>query len=150
MPDFTIRPIERADRMQWEPLWRGYLEFYRAPFSEEVANTTWRRFFDVYEPVHALVGEREGKLIGLTHYVYQRSTWLIDPQCYLQDLFVAPDIRGGGIGRALIAAVVAAARAAGSPRVIWLTHETNATARKLYDAVAERSGMIQYRIQLRT
>jgi GNAT superfamily N-acetyltransferase len=148
MPDFAIRAAEQADRAQWEPLWRGYLEFYRVAYSQNVTDTTWRRFFDVYEPVHALVAERNGKLLGLAHYVYQRNTWLIDPQCYLQDLFVAPDVRGAGLGRALIAAVVAEAGVAGSPRVVWLTHETNATARRLYDAVAERSGMIQYRILL--
>jgi GNAT superfamily N-acetyltransferase len=146
LPDFRVRAIERRDRAQWEPLWRAYLVFYRAQWSDEVANATFARIFDPLEPVHALVAERGGDLIGFTHYLFQRSTWLINSQCYLQDLYVSEAVRGGGVGRALIAAVAAAARQAGAARVYWNTHETNAVARKLYDAVAERTGFIQYRI----
>ena len=114
--DFTIRAIERADREQWAPLWRAYLNFYRAP-EAEVADATWARIFDPLEPLHALVAERDDQLIGVTHYLFQRSTWLLNPQCYLQDLYVAEAVRGGGVGRALIAAVVGAAKEAGAARV---------------------------------
>jgi GNAT superfamily N-acetyltransferase len=147
LPDFTVRATERGDREQWGPLWRAYLDFYRAPESEEVANATWARIFDPLEPVHALVAERDGRLIGFSHYLFQRSTWLLNPQCYLQDLYVAEASRGRGVGRALIAAVSGAAKEAGAARVFWNTHETNAVARRLYDAVAERTGFIQYRIE---
>jgi GNAT superfamily N-acetyltransferase len=146
LPDFRVRAIERTDREQWEPLWRAYLNFYRAQWSDEVANATFARIFDPLEPVHALVAERDDELIGLAHYLFQRSTWLLNPQCYLQDLYVGEAARGSGVGRALIAAAAAAAREAGAARVFWNTHETNAVARRLYDAVAERSGFIQYRI----
>ena len=98
--------------------------------------------------MHALVAERGGELIGLTHYLFQRSTWLINSQCYLQDLYVSEAVRGSGVGRALIAAVVNAAKGAGAARVYWHTHETNAVARRLYDTVAELPGFIQYRIDL--
>ena len=148
MPDFTVRAIERADREQWAPLWRAYLDFYRAAQSDEVANATWARIFDPLEPVHALVAERDGRLIGFSHYLFQRSTWLLNPQCYLQDLYVAEAGRGGGVGRALIAAVVGAAKEVGAARVYWHTHETNAVARGLYDQVAQLPGFIQYRIEL--
>ena len=141
-----MRAIERADRARWEPLWRAYLVFYRAPWNDEVANATFARIFDPIEPVHALVAERDDELIGLAHYLFQRSTWLINSQCYLQDLYVSEAARGGGVGRALIAGVVDAAKEAGAARVYWNTHETNAVARRLYDAVAERTGFIQYRI----
>jgi GNAT superfamily N-acetyltransferase len=134
------------DRPQWEPLWRAYLVFYRAPWSDEVADATFARIFDPLEPVHALVAESGDELVGFTHYLFQRSTWLINPQCYLQDLYVGEAARGSGVGRALIAAVAGAAREAGAARVYWHTHETNAVARRLYDAVAERTGFIQYRI----
>jgi GNAT superfamily N-acetyltransferase len=147
--DFRVRAVERTDRAQWEPLWRAYLVFYRAQWSDEVANATFARIFDPLEPVHALVAERGGELIGFTHYLFQRSTWLLNSQCYLQDLYVEEATRGGGLGRALIAAVVEAAREAGAARVYWNTHETNAVARRLYDAVAERPGFIQYRIELK-
>ena len=106
---------------------------------------TWSRFFDAYEPVHALVAESEGRLIGLTHYLFHRSTTAIQPNCYLQDLFTNAEARGKGVGRALIEGVYEAARAAGSPRVYWQTHETNETAMALYDKVAEKSGFIVYR-----
>jgi GNAT superfamily N-acetyltransferase len=147
LPEFSVRPIRRADREQWSPLWRAYLTFYRAAESDEVTNATWARIFDPLEPVHALVAERDGGLIGFSHYLFQRSTWLLHPQCYLQDLYVEEERRGGGVGRALIGAVVGAAKEAGAVRVFWNTHETNAVARKLYDAVAERTGFIQYRIE---
>jgi GNAT superfamily N-acetyltransferase len=147
LADFRVRAIERADRARWMPLWRGYLDFYRAQLSDEVDNATFARIFDPLEPVHALVAERGDELIGFAQYLFQRSTWLINSQCYLQDLYVSEAIRGGGVGRALIAAVVGAAKEAGAARVFWNTHETNAVARRLYDRVAERSGFIQYRIE---
>jgi GNAT superfamily N-acetyltransferase len=114
--------------------------------SDEVANATFARIFDAFEPVHALVAERGDELVGFAHYLFQRSTRLLNPQCYLQDLYVSESTRGRGVGRALIAAVVGAASHAGAARVFWNTHETNVVARRLYDAVAERSGFIQYRI----
>ena len=106
---------------------------------------TWSRFFDAYEPVHALVAESGGNLLGLVHYLFHRSTTAISPNCYLQDLFTAQASRGKGFGRALIEGVYQRAQAAGSGRVYWLTHETNQTAMKLYDKVGERSGFVVYR-----
>ncbi|HEY6520361.1 MAG TPA: GNAT family N-acetyltransferase [Roseiarcus sp.] len=147
MPDFRVRALERGDRTRWEPLWRAYLVFYRAQWSDEVADATFARIFEPLEPVHALVADRSGELIGLTHYLFQRSTWLLNPQCYLQDLYTSEAARGSGVGRALIAAVAAAAKEAGAARVYWHTHESNAVARGLYDAVAVNTGFIQYRIE---
>ncbi len=146
MPGFIVRAIERGDREQWAPLWRAYLAFYRAVETPEVTGTTWSRIFDPLEPVHAVVAAREGDLIGFAHYLFQRSTWLVNSRCYLQDLYVSPGERGGGVGRALIGAVAAAAKAAGAANIYWNTHETNATARRLYDSLAECTGFIQYRI----
>jgi GNAT superfamily N-acetyltransferase len=106
---------------------------------------TWSRFFDAYEPVHALVAEESGRLLGLVHYIFHRSTISIAPTCYLQDLFTHESARDMGVGRALIEEVYRRAARAGSSRVYWLTHETNAIAMKLYDKVAEKSGFIVYR-----
>lgn len=141
----AVRPIRPADFDQWLPLWEGYNTFYENVAPEAVTRTTWARFFDAQEPVHALAAEADGRLVGLVHYVFHRSTWMLGPTCYLQDLFADPAVRGQGVGRALIEGVYAAAREAGSTRVYWLTHETNATAMQLYDRVAERSGFVQYR-----
>jgi GNAT superfamily N-acetyltransferase len=147
--DLRIRPVVRADHGQWLPLWDGYNAFYgrtgETALDPAITAMTWERFFDAYEPVHALVAERDGRLLGLTHYLFHRSTTAIAPLCYLQDLFTTTEARGRGVGRALIEAVHDAARAAGSPRVYWQTHETNATAMKLYDQVAEKSGFLVYR-----
>jgi GNAT superfamily N-acetyltransferase len=147
LPDFMVRAIRRTDREQWAPLWRAYLTFYQVVENAEVTDATWARIFDPLEPVHARVAERDGSLIGFSHYLFQRSTWLLEPQCYLQDLYVGEAERGGGVGRTLIGAVVAAAKEAGARRVFWNTHETNTVARRLYDVVGERSGFIQYRIE---
>lgn len=145
----VVRAVAAHDRAQWTPLWDAYNAFYgrqgTTALTQPVTDTTWQRFLDPAEPVHALVAERDGTLLGLAHYLFHRSTILIEPTCYLQDLYTVEAARGAGIGRALIAAVYAAARAAGASRVYWQTHETNATAMRLYDQVAERSGFVVYR-----
>lgn len=142
----AVRDLAPADRAGWEPLWRGYLEFYGAVVADDVTELTFRRLIDAAEPdMFCLVAEQDGALVGIVQCVLHRSTWTAAPYCYLQDLFVAPDARDQGAGRALIEAVYARADALGAARVYWLTHETNATARVLYDSVAQRSGFIQYR-----
>lgn len=150
--NLTIRPVVRSDYDQWLPLWDGYNTFYgrsgETALDRVITQTTWTRFFDTYEPVNALVAESDGRLIGLTHYIYHRSCITIEPTCYLQDLFTTEAARGKGVGRALINEVYRLASLAGSSRVYWLTHETNHTAMKLYDQVAERSGFVVYRKQI--
>jgi len=144
-----IRAVRRVDFQQWKLLWDGYNAFYgrsgETALAPEVTLMTWTRFFDSYEPMHALVAERAGGIVGLTHFLYHRSTIQIPPTCYLADLFTADAVRGQGVGRALICAVYEHARLAGSPRVYWQTHETNAVAMRLYEQVAARSGFVVYR-----
>lgn len=147
-----IRPVVRADFADWLPLWDGYNAFYgragATSLPAEITQMTWARFFDAYEPVHGLVAETDRQLVGLAHYIFHRSTIMIEPTCYLQDLFTSPAARGKGVGRALIDAVAERARLAGSTRLYWHTQETNLTAIGLYDQVAERSGFIVYRKQI--
>ena len=143
-----VRPVEQADLAAWTSLWDGYNAFYgRAGptgFAPAITAVTWGRFFDANEPVFALVAESAGRLLGLTHFLYHRSTTRIELTCYLQDLFTAPDARGQGIGRALILGVYEAARAAGVRKVYWQTHVTNSAGRLLYDKVAKHEGFIVY------
>jgi GNAT superfamily N-acetyltransferase len=145
----AIRPVRREDFAPWRNLFDAYNAFYgrAGPTSlpEEVVLTTWSRFFDFYEPMHALLAERAGIPVGLVHFLYHRSTTHIAPLCYLQDLFVEESCRGQGVARALILQVYEHARQAGSNRVYWLTHETNSRAMILYDKVAEKSGFLVYR-----
>ena len=149
---YSIRPVRAEDYAQWRPLWDGYNAFYEragpTALPEEITQVTWARFFDENEPVHALVAEEAGNLVGLVHYLFHRSTTRIANVCYLQDLFTAAHLRGRGVGRQLIQAVYAAARAAGSSRVYWLTHTTNTPGRTLYDKVAEHKGFIVYAHEL--
>lgn len=141
----TIRPLRALDEADWRRLWTGYLEFYETSVPEEVYQTTFARLLSG-EPheFRGLVAERGGRLIGLTHYLYHRHCWRIENVVYLQDLYVEPEARGSGAGRALIEAVYAAADAAGCPTVYWLTQDFNATARRLYDRVATLTPFIKY------
>lgn len=150
MPDrHVIRPVEPGDFDRWLPLWDGYNAFYgragETRLPDEITRVTWMRFFDAYEPVHALVAERGGELLGLVHYLFHRSTTAIAPVCYLQDLFTADPARGLGIGRAMIEGVYERASASGAARVYWHTHETNHTAQALYNKLADHSGFVVYR-----
>jgi GNAT superfamily N-acetyltransferase len=143
--DIVIRPLGADDRAAWEPLWKGYIAFYKATIPDETTAVTWARLHDPDEPMFVLGAYAGGTLRGIVHYLFHRSTWTVGNYCYLQDLFVSAEARGRGLGRALIEAVYQAAREKGASRVYWLTHETNAEARALYDKLADRSGFIQYR-----
>ena len=144
----TIRPIEPGDYVQWRPLWDGYNAFYgrsdKTALPENITVATWARFFNPAEPVHALVAEIAGRLVGVTHFLYHRSTTRLNDVCYLQDLYTDSALRGQGIGRQLIEGVYEAARAAGCTRVYWQTHTGNQAGRLLYDKVANHGGFIVY------
>ena len=140
-----IRQVEARDETEWRRLWTGYLEFYESSVEEEVYRTTFARLLggDPHD-YHGLVAEQEGRLVGLTHYLFHRHCWRVENVIYLQDLYVDPQVRGTGAGRALIEAVYAAGDAAGCPSVYWLTQDFNETARKLYDRVAKQTPFIKY------
>ena len=143
--NIIIKPVGANERAAWEPLWNGYLAFYKATLAPGASDVAWARFHDADEPMFLLGAYVDGKLTGIVHYLFHRSTWTPGNYCYLQDLYVAQDARGLGLGRALIEAVYEKARAAGASRVHWLTQTTNAQARILYDRVADNSGFMQYR-----
>ncbi len=145
MLSVEIKTIEEKDFDVWLPLWKGYQRFYEVSIPESVTSETWARLLDPVQPMHAALAMVGDHAAGLVHAFYHRSTWATDDDCYLQDLFVAPDARGRGIGRALIEHVCTHAKSRGASRVHWLTHETNHTAMRLYDSVADRSGFVQYR-----
>jgi GNAT superfamily N-acetyltransferase len=145
MPDLVIRPLEQADYSAWRELWTAYLTFYETEVSEEVYETTWARLFDTgeYEP-NGFLALLDKRSVGLVHYMFHRTCWAVANNCYLQDLFTARDARGAGVGAALIDAVRQAAAQRDVANVYWMTHETNATARRLYDRVARQTGFIKY------
>jgi GNAT superfamily N-acetyltransferase len=141
----TVRALRAGDRAGWEPLWAGYQTFYKVEIPRETTELTFARLLDPGEPMHGIIAESGGAIVGIVHCIFHRSTWTAGPYCYLQDLFTHESARGRGVGRALIEAVYAHARQERASRVYWLTHESNAIAMALYDTIADRSGFVQYR-----
>ena len=142
----TVESLTAEDHSDWRELFRLYNAFYERAMTDEVANRAWSEF-QRGERMHALGAKLDGRLVGITHFLTHPSTTSADV-CYLQDLFTAADVRRQGIGAALITAVADWARARGCARVYWMTHESNATARRLYDHVADHRGFIRYEIDL--
>ena len=144
-----IRPMVSTDRAGWDPLWQGYLSFYKASVDQATTDQTFERLTGGAEPMGAFVAVNpDGAAVGVVHWILHRSCWTTGDYCYLQDLFVIPELRNQGIGRRLIDAVYAHSTQVGASRVWWLTHETNTDAMKLYGKVADRSGFLQYRKML--
>jgi GNAT superfamily N-acetyltransferase len=148
MAEVVIRKAEPRDETCWRALWADYIDFYRGSVSEHVTCATWARILDPTSPIHGLVAERAGDIIGICNYVFHASTWDTRPICYLQDLFVDREKRGGGAAKALILACEDEARKVGAFRLYWQTQEYNAPARSLYDTIVPRSSFIVYRKNL--
>ena len=142
----TIESAEQKDYASWLPLWINYQTFYRTIISDEVTKLTWERFFTPSEPVYCAVAKYDGKIVGLVHYLFHRSTWAESNYCYLEDLLVSEDVRGQHIGKQLIEYVQQQAQKHHASRLYWHTHETNLRGQRLYDWVAKKSGMIEYRM----
>jgi len=140
-----IRPLTADDRSEWRRLWTAYLEFYESTVPEEVYDTTFARLISPeHRAQNARIALLDGAPVSLVHYIYHPHNWRVEDVCYLQDLYADPDVRGKGIGRALIEAVYAEADANGTPSVYWMTQEFNATARQLYDRVATLTPFVKY------
>lgn len=148
MSDIVLRPVAAGDRVQWEPLWRGYLAFYEKSVPEAVTDFTWTRLIDPKDPIEGLIAWEGERALGLVQYFLHPSTWNMGGNVYLQDLFVVPESRGKRIGRRLIAAVTEASKAKGAGVLYWQTEEFNGTARRLYERVAKRAPFVRYNIEL--
>jgi GNAT superfamily N-acetyltransferase len=143
----TIRRLEARDRADWERLFRGYIEFYKATVADDVIASTWQRILDRAPDFHVglTAVDASDRPIGIAHILFHRSTWTTGHYCYLEDLFVEPGLRARGIGRALIDAVYSEADARGCTRTYWMTQEFNYRARGLYDQMASKTPFVQYR-----
>ena len=147
-PTVTVRKAQPADFDAWLVLWEAYLVFYKEELPRPTTDLSWSRLLDDNVNMTGLVAEVDGRIVGFTNYLFTDSTWHVNADCYLEDLFVSDDVRGLGVGRNLIAAVTAIARSAGSDSVYWQTQATNSTARTLYDKVARETGNVRYEILL--
>jgi len=144
-----ILPITPADRDEWAELWNGYLEFYETELDEATTASTFDRLATAGSGVHgAIARDRDGRAVGIVHWLTHPSTWAIGDYCYLDDLFVLPAVRGGGVGAALIEHVRAWAAEHGAAKVYWLTAENNRVARAVYNRVATDTGFVHYEIDL--
>jgi GNAT superfamily N-acetyltransferase len=142
----AVRAIRPGDETAWRALWHGYLRYYEKELCEQIYATSFARLCDPdITDYHGLIATLHGRQVGLAHYIFHRHGWKLENVVYLQDLYVAPDIRGTGAGRTLIEGVYAAADAAGCPEVYWLTEHFNAPGRRLYDRVGELTPFIKYR-----
>jgi GNAT superfamily N-acetyltransferase len=145
--EIVVNPITGQDRDRWTELWRGYLDFYDTRLPREIYDHTWRRLFAADGPIRGLgarLGGATAPLAGIAHYLFHPHAWTAKEVCYLQDLFVDPTARRGGVGRRLIEAVAMAARERGCYRLYWTTKEDNVAARSLYDRIARFNGFIRY------
>ena len=149
MAGLVIRPLVIDDEADWRRLWSAYLAFYETVLPEEIDRSTFARLTGGGSgDFRGLVAELDGRAVGLAHYLFHRSCWTLNDICYLQDLYADPEVRGTGIGRALIEAVYGKAGEAGAPEVYWMTQEFNATARRLYDRIAGKTPFIIYQKNL--
>ncbi|AZQ69697.1 GNAT family N-acetyltransferase [Silicimonas algicola] len=141
----VVRHLKPEDEAEWRRLWTAYLDFYETRVPEEVYRTTFARLLgDDPQDFSGLLAEVDGRLAGLAHYLFHRHGWKVENVCYLQDLYADPEVRGQGVGRALIEAVYAEADDAGAPAVYWLTQDFNMTARRLYDRIGTVTPFIKY------
>ncbi len=143
-----IRPVRAEDKAQWLPLWQAYLVFYEHSLSNELTDLTFGRFLDPVEGLNMLVAEDDGGLVGFAAWLSHRSTWARTGYVYLEDLYVDPAVRGRGVGRALVETLKSQSQAAGFNRVYWTTQSDNATARRLYDQLADCPGAVLYTADL--
>ncbi len=145
----TVRDLAPADEPRWRELWAGYLDFYGNPLPEEVTAATWSRLLAREQGLsgQVAVGD-DGAVVGFVHRIVHAGTWSAAPRCYLEDLFVDPEVRGSGAGRALIAATHEHAARLGCSEVYWITEEDNTVARRLYDRVATLTPYVRYEIEL--
>ena len=143
-----ILPLSKGYYDAWFSLWQNYLSFYETSLPASTTEKTWQKLLDNNVPIYGFGAWIDNSLVGFTHVVLHPNTWNNTECCYLEDLYVNEEMRGHGMGRALIEHVYKFARQQHCNRVYWTTQESNTAARCLYDTLATKTDMIQYRKDL--
>jgi GNAT superfamily N-acetyltransferase len=144
----TVRAATSSDEFRWRELWAGYNAFYEEDVPGPITQSTWRRILNPAVPMLGRVAELDERVVGFSISVLHESTWVAAPICYLEDLFVDPAVRGGGVGRMLLQDLVVLARQNGWPKLYWHTRGNNVTARRLYDTFTRADDFVRYVVGL--
>jgi ribosomal protein S18 acetylase RimI-like enzyme len=145
---FVVRYPLISDEEVWKRLWANYNLFYNATVSDAITAYTWHRILDPESPIFARLAIRHDQVIGFCVCVIHEGTWTISPICYLEDLFVDPDSRRVGAGRALIDDLIRLSRKNSWSRLYWHTQKDNVAARRLYDEFVHADQFVRYRLFL--
>lgn len=146
---YSIEPLAAADKAAWWPLWEAYLAHYKVDLDRAISEAVWQRMHDPRVDVHGLAvkDDRQGKMVGFSHYVLHPHTWSDRTVCYLEDLYVDPGARRRGIGRQLIEHLKALCRQHGWKRLYWHSDRGNVVARGLYDDVGTLTDYVRYAVE---
>jgi GNAT superfamily N-acetyltransferase len=144
----SVRAAIGADEPRWRELWAGYNAFYEEDVPESITQSTWRRILNPAVPMLGRIAELDERVVGFSIAVLHESSWAAAPICYLEDLFVDPAVRGGGVGRMLLQDLVVLARQNGWPKLYWHTRSNNVTARRLYDTFTRADDFVRYVVGL--
>jgi GNAT superfamily N-acetyltransferase len=144
----TIHDAGPKDEAAFRRLWGEFQAYYKMTLPPEVTASTWSRLMSDTSPMQLRLAWLQGAAVGFALYQHHPSSWVTGDDCYLEDLYVVADLRGQGIGRALIEDLKAIARSKGWHRIYWLTEQNNAGARRLYDTQAPTDNHIRYRTAL--
>jgi GNAT superfamily N-acetyltransferase len=132
----TIRAASRADVPQILAFIRALATYERAP--DAVTATEAGLIRDGFGPnpfYYCLIADLDGQPAGFALYFFNYSTWNGGPGIYLEDLFVDPEFRGLGIGKALLRQVAAIAVEKNCPRLTWAVLDWNTPAIDFYRAM---------------
>jgi len=128
-----IRPATRADIPQILTYIRALAAYERAPDAVTATEEGLERDGFGPNPIYfCLMAVHDGKAAGFAFFFYNYSTWLGRPGIYLEDLFVEPELRGLGIGKALLERVAATAVEKGCQRLEWAVLDWNTPAIEFY------------------
>lgn len=144
----SVQLIEQEHYAQWLAYWLSYQEFYNVELSEEITLKTWARFFDEKEPIYCAVATDGKKIMGFVHYLFivqlgLKVIFVTSKICLFHQKLVVVMW-----GKKLIDFVNQQAKQRNCARLYWHTQETNLRGQRLYDWVAEKPGVIEYRMAL--